>query len=139
MFPLPDHAVVGADGVTLVRPGEAKPVTVKWSDLDPARLAKQETALEAARQKALLRGEKTVLGPEAAGLNPYAESLSLPVTITFRAKESRQSRLDYREATQQVPLVATDGTIVQPTIPRTVQGAFTAGCRGRLSPRQTGG
>jgi hypothetical protein len=127
VFPLPDHAVVGADGVTFVRPGEAKPVTVKWQDVDLARLAKQETALEAARQKALLTGEKTVLGPEAARLNPYAEFLSLPVNITFRAKESRQSRLEYREGTQQVPFVAADGTIVQPAIPRPGQGAVTAG------------
>ena len=129
-LPLPDHAVAGADGVTFVRPGEAKPVTVKWEDVDLARLARQEVALEAARQKALLTGEKTVLGPEAARPNPYSEFLSLPVNITFRAKESRQSRIDYREATQQqAPLVAADGdgAVIQPGIPRPIQRSFTAG------------
>lgn len=129
-LPLPDHAVAGADGVTFVRPGEAQSVTVKWEHVDLGRLAKQEVALEAARQKALLTGEKTVLGPEAARPNPYAEFLSSAVNITFRAKESRQSRIDYREATQQrAPLVVADGDggFVQPGIPRPLQRTVTGG------------
>jgi hypothetical protein len=130
VLPLPDHAVAGADGVTFVRPGEAQPVTVKWDQVDLVRLAKEEAGLEAARQKALLTGEKTVLGPEAARLNPYTEFLSLPVNITFRARESRQSRIDYREATQrQPPLIGVegDGGFVQPGIPRPGQRTVTAG------------
>jgi hypothetical protein len=51
--------------------------------------------MEAGRQKALLSGEKTLVGPEAPKANPYVEFLSLPVKITFRAKETRHSRVDY--------------------------------------------
>ena len=91
-LPIPEQAVVNPEGVTFVRPGEAKPFTLKWQDIDLVRLAKHDVDLEGARQRALLTGEKTVLSPEAPKVNPYAEFLALPVKITFRLKESRQSR-----------------------------------------------
>ncbi len=87
-IPIPDQAVVSADGITFVRPGDANPFTLKWADIDLKRLAKQEIEIETSRQKALLTGEKTVLGPEAPKANPYAEFLSVPVKVSFRPKET---------------------------------------------------
>ncbi|MEI6871307.1 MAG: hypothetical protein WCL08_03405 [Verrucomicrobiota bacterium] len=91
-MPIPEQAVVSSEGVTFVRRGEAKTFTLSWQDIDLIRLAKQDTDLEGARQRALLTGERTVLSPEVPKANPYAEFLAQPVRITFRPKELRQSR-----------------------------------------------
>ncbi|MEK0447263.1 MAG: hypothetical protein RLZZ399_2584, partial [Verrucomicrobiota bacterium] len=70
-LPIPDHAQISAEGVSFVRPGEANPTTVPWQSIDLARFARQEPEMEAGRQKALLSGEKTLVGPEAPKANPY--------------------------------------------------------------------
>lgn len=120
-FPIPDQAVVSADGITFVRPGDAKPVTLKWQDIDLLRLAKQDPDLEGSRQKALLTGEKTVLAAEAPKVNPYAEFLALPVKVTFRPKESYQSRFETNTVSGNIPQPGLPQQYVPQTIiPRTI-------------------
>jgi hypothetical protein len=109
-FPLPDQAVVSADGITFVRPGDTKPMTLKWQDIDLQRLAKQNIDLEGSRQKALLTGEKTVLAADAPTANPYAEFLAVPVKVSFRPKETHQSRTEYNSVTGIVPQVIDPAT-----------------------------
>ena len=103
VIPIPDQAVVSPDGITFVRPGDANAFTLKWQDIDLKRLAKQEVEIETSRQKALLTGEKTILGPEAPKTNPYAEFLAVPIKVTFRPKETHQSRVDYNSVTNALP------------------------------------
>lgn len=102
---IPDQAVVSPEGVTFVRSGEPAPFTLPWQSVDLKRLAQQNPDLETSRQKALLTGEKTLLGPEAPKANPYAEFLNLPVKVIFRPKETRQSRTDFNSVTNATPLI----------------------------------
>jgi hypothetical protein len=106
VLPIPDQAVVSPEGVTFVRPGEPAPTTVPWQSLDLAKLARMDPALELGRQKALLTGEKILLAAEAPKANPYAEFLNLPVKVTFRTKETHQTKVETSSVTTAVPPVA---------------------------------
>jgi hypothetical protein len=103
---VPDQVMVSAEGITFVRPGEVNPTTVSWQNLDLAKLAKLDAQLEAGRQKALLTGEKTLVAPEAPGANPYAAFLEQPVKVTFRAKETHQTRVESASVFMSVPPVS---------------------------------
>jgi len=96
---------VSTEGVTFVRSGEPAPFTLPWQSVDLKRLAQQNPDLEASRQKALLTGEKTVLGPEAPKANPYTEFLNIPVKVTFRPKETHQSRTEFNSVTNATPAI----------------------------------
>ena len=124
LLPIPDQAVVSLEGVTFVRPGEPAPTTIPWQSLDLPKLARMEPNLELSRQKALLTGEKTLLTPEPARINPYAQFLNLPVKVTFRPKETHQTKVETSSVSAAIPTVpsgefpgVSTGT-VPPTLPQ---------------------
>ncbi len=91
---LPAQFVVSAAGVEHVPDGAKDPAVIGWETIDLAALAKDAPAVEAARKKALLIGERAYFAatpsassahsPVAASpANPYRSFLELPINVTF--------------------------------------------------------
>ncbi len=87
---LPAQFVVSAAGVEHVPDGATVPAIIGWETIDLASLAKDAPAVEAARKKALLVGERVyfsaiVAASPAAAVkgNAYRSFLELPVNVTF--------------------------------------------------------
>ncbi len=103
----PDQVVVSVEGISFVRPGEPAPTTVPWQSLDLPKLARLDAAIEQGRQKALLTGEKTLLTPETPSANPYAAFLNQPIKVTFRTKETHQTKLETSSISTALPPIST--------------------------------
>jgi hypothetical protein len=138
---IPDQVLITPEGVTFVRPGEAAPTTILWSQLDLPKLAQTDPELELGRRKAVLTGEKSQLGA-AARLNPYAQFLNSPVKVTFRTKEVRQTKLQTTTVTAAVPALTAPALPLQEgslgsagTSPDSYSSRLLAGSA-RLAPAQ---
>ncbi len=100
---VPDQVIVSPEGITFVRPGTPAPFTLPWQAIDLVKLARLDTELEASRQKALLTGEKTLLSTDSAKPNPYAEFLNQPLKVTFRPKETHQTKVESTSVSTAIP------------------------------------
>lgn len=119
---VPDQVLVSVEGITFVRPGEPVPTTVPWQNLDLPKLARLDARVEESRQKALLTGEKSLLTPDAPQINPYAVFLNQPIKVTFRAKETHQTKVETSAVSTAIPSVAP----VAPPLPPAPSGGPSA-------------
>lgn len=123
LLQVPDQVMVSVEGISFVRPGEPNPTTIPWQTLDLPKLARLDARLEDCRQKAILTGEKTLLSPEASAGNPYAVFLNQPIKVTFRAKETHQTKVEASSVSTAIPPVSTaanpPAAIPTPTAPVT--------------------